>query len=70
MSDLTMCQNGKCKLRMSCYRFLAKPSDYQWYANFVPIKVADKWECQHQTPNPDYCAKIETWRTRTDFEVA
>ena len=69
MSYLTMCQNKECKLRLSCYRFLAKPGEIQSYHHFVPVKVADHWECAHQIPNPDYCAKIETWKPMADFEV-
>lgn len=31
MPDITMCDGGKCILRHGCYRFNAKPGDYQAY---------------------------------------
>ena len=34
MPDISMCQNEKCKLKIECYRYMAKPSNYQSYANF------------------------------------
>lgn len=34
MADITMCQNNKCPLRISCYRFKAIPDQYQSYSNF------------------------------------
>jgi len=69
MSDITKCQNDKCKLRLKCYRFLVPNSECQWYGEFEPVKVAGEWECKYQVPNPDYCAKISSWKTQTDFEV-
>lgn len=34
MADITMCRNLKCPIRKRCYRFTAKPSDYQSYMLF------------------------------------
>lgn len=35
MPDITMCTNDECPLRESCYRYMAKPSEYmQSYAVF------------------------------------
>lgn len=36
MADITLCANAKdgCKWKEKCYRFTAKPSDQQSYANF------------------------------------
>jgi hypothetical protein len=34
MPDISMCQNEKCKLKMECFRYMAKPSGRQSYADF------------------------------------
>ena len=39
MADVTMCLNKDCKLKYSCYRFMAKANIYrQSYSNFKPNK--------------------------------
>lgn len=34
MSDITMCSEESCPSRLTCYRFIAKPSANQSYAYF------------------------------------
>jgi hypothetical protein len=42
MPDITMCDNLQCPLRASCYRYLAKPSEFwQAWCNFTPDKASD-----------------------------
>jgi len=41
MPDITMCTNNKCTFRENCYRFKAKPKDYQSYAKFEQRKTFD-----------------------------
>ena len=36
MADITMCDNNKCKLKDTCYRFLAERSFMQSYSHFKP----------------------------------
>lgn len=36
MVDISMCSNEDCKLKGSCYRYLAQPSNYQTYGLFCP----------------------------------
>ena len=38
MPDITMCPGTNCPHKESCYRFTAKPSDYQAYFIEPPIK--------------------------------
>ena len=38
MPDIEMCRGTNCPQKESCYRFTAKPSDYQWYFIEPPIK--------------------------------
>jgi hypothetical protein len=38
MPDITMCQGIGCPYKEKCYRFTAKPSDYQSYFMTPPIK--------------------------------
>lgn len=38
MPDITMCSNDVCPIRGTCYRFMAKPSQYQSMAFFEPDK--------------------------------
>ena len=38
MVDISMCENQKCPLKLTCYRFNAKPSSYQSYVDFKPDK--------------------------------
>jgi len=46
MSDITMCTNKKCKLRKTCYRFMAKPDRWQSYAEFKPVRG----KCEYYYP--------------------
>ena len=34
MADITMCINESCPKKGSCFRFLARPSEFQSYAFF------------------------------------
>ena len=36
MPDISMCQNEKCLMKKTCYRFTAVPSIRQVYADFKP----------------------------------
>jgi len=38
MPDITMCPGTGCPHKEKCYRFTAKPSDYQSYFMTPPIK--------------------------------
>lgn len=38
MPDITMCPGTFCNQKEKCYRFTAKPSDYQSYFVTAPIK--------------------------------
>lgn len=42
MPDITMCSNDKCKLRLSCYRFMAIADRWQSYSKYEP--TGDKCE--------------------------
>lgn len=34
MPDISMCANNKCRKKYSCYRYCAKPSEWQSYMEF------------------------------------
>ena len=34
MPDISMCKNFQCPLKDNCYRYVAKPSFHQTYADF------------------------------------
>lgn len=36
MPDISLCQNEKCLMKKTCYRFTAVPSIRQVYADFKP----------------------------------
>ena len=36
--DITLCPGTNCPYKESCYRFTAKPSDWQSYFSVPPIK--------------------------------
>ena len=38
MPDIIMCEGKGCKTKNTCYRFTAKPSQYQSYFQGSPIK--------------------------------
>jgi hypothetical protein len=38
MPDITMCPGTDCPHKEKCYRFTAKPCDYQSYFTKAPIK--------------------------------
>lgn len=44
MPDISMCKSKLCPLKDSCYRYTAKPSDWQSYADFAPD---DKGKCDY-----------------------
>lgn len=42
MPDITMCPGTGCKLRESCYRYMAEPSEYrQSFADFTKYIISD-----------------------------
>ena len=42
MPDIALCKNEKCKLKKSCYRFIATPDEYwQTYCDFVSKDCKD-----------------------------
>ena len=43
MPDITMCGNVGCTQKATCYRYRAKPSNYQSYSTFNSKKGA----CEH-----------------------
>ncbi len=38
MPDITMCDGKECPVKKKCYRYTAKPSEYQSYFVEAPIK--------------------------------
>jgi hypothetical protein len=38
MPDITMCVGTGCPLKEKCYRYIAKPSEYQYYFMEAPYK--------------------------------
>jgi len=38
MPDITMCSGKDCPYKENCYRFTAKPCEYQSYFSTPPIK--------------------------------
>lgn len=44
MPDVTMCLGKDCPLKETCYRYKAKPDEYQYYFMEAPFK--DK-ECNY-----------------------
>lgn len=45
MSDITMCPGNGCPLKETCYRYKAKPSQYQSFFAELPPWDYDKDEC-------------------------
>lgn len=46
MPDISMCSNGDCPSRESCYRYRAVPNpDWQSYSHFEPDKDGCPWFC-------------------------
>jgi hypothetical protein len=44
MPDITMCMGNDCPIKETCYRYKAKPNDYQSYFMEAPYKNE---ECEH-----------------------
>ncbi len=51
MADISMCRNVICTLKEKCYRYTAKPSSYQTYADFTQDK---KGKCEYFWDNKNY----------------
>ncbi len=48
MPDISMCKNTKCRLKKSCYRYMAIPLSYQTYGDFEPtINDSKKCVCEY-----------------------
>ena len=46
MADITMCNNKKCPVKETCYRYLAAPSQYQSYFIINTEEKCDEyWKC-------------------------
>ena len=43
MPDITMCTNGECSLKESCYRFRAIPSPWQSFSHFPGGESCDHY---------------------------
>jgi hypothetical protein len=39
MPDISMCTDSKCPARVACYRYRAKPVEYQTYTDFVRVGI-------------------------------
>ncbi len=48
MADISMCEGKDCNLRETCYRFTAKPSEYQSY--FTPTLIKNNG-CEYYINN-------------------
>ena len=46
MPDISMCTGGACRRKMTCYRYMAKPDEYQSYMEFY----ADGPACAYYAP--------------------
>lgn len=46
MSDICMCEGNGCMQKESCYRYTAKPSEYQSYFVVPPYKCS-LGECEY-----------------------
>ena len=48
MPDISMCVGGNCPMKETCYRYKAKPSDYQSYFTETPFEMVEgKIECKY-----------------------
>lgn len=45
MPDISMCHNEECRKRFHCYRYLAKPDEWQSYSSFV--SDSDTKRCEY-----------------------
>ena len=45
MPDITMCKDNDCNLKETCYRYTAKPSEYQYY--FVDSPKGEDGKCDY-----------------------
>lgn len=52
MPDISMCSSHTCTQKHTCFRYLAKLSDYQSYGGFVQRRdpVTGQWSCTHYWP--------------------
>ena len=44
MPDITMCMKEDCPIKLSCYRFIAKPDKWQSYAVFIDCDEESEYE--------------------------
>ena len=47
MPDISMCLNIDCPIRSDCYRYTAKPDEYQTYSKFEFIESDTKIGCNY-----------------------
>ena len=49
MTDISKCCGEGCKLRDTCFRYLAEPSEYQSYLTIAPSSDTEcvmYWKCE------------------------
>lgn len=49
MTDISKCHGGDCKLKDTCYRYLAESSDWQAFGMFAPTDDTHcewYWKCE------------------------
>lgn len=64
MPDISMCNNIKCKRRLTCYRFTAKPNPYmQSYSAFQTREVDGVEVCDAHWNNANYTTERVTMST-------
>lgn len=52
MTDISKCTGDNCKLKDTCYRYLAEPSEYQAFGVFAPSSDTQcewYWRCEPDT---------------------
>lgn len=50
MPDISMCMNEECTQKETCYRYKAKPSNWQSYADFKQVdgRCEAYWEVEDE----------------------
>jgi len=49
MADISMCSGDGCQVKHTCYRFTAKPSEYQSY--LIPPAPIENEGCEYYINN-------------------
>lgn len=65
MTDITKCSGLDCQMKGNCYRFTAKPSDYQSWFMQHPLKIDNTCDEFYPVNSKSMLNRIDAQRNKS-----